>query len=734
MSDRYVMEALLRPAVELNTAVAAGCAAFVCVSAPWAVALAPSVSYVTAGAFVALAAVRTRQGLRILRYRRNMKRLPRYVMTSRQVPVSRYRLFLGKGFSWEQKHLQRLLETRRPEVQAFLQPSMAYRLARKTERWTEYRLPWLSRVLRTDVQFNPVRPLPPAGGNPAIHGVEPDETDVSMDLGERVGHMLVLGTTRVGKTRLAELLIIQDIRRGNTVVVIDPKGDADLLRRVWAEAHRTGRQDELYVFHLGWPEISARYNGIGRFGRTSEVPGRLANQLSGEGNSAAFREFAWRVVNIIAQALVALGERPDYNLVRRYVMNITGLHERYVEWYLREKAPHLLAVIEQQVALLSQVNQNRSLQDYVLRRAAITQVLESPEGQALEDTVLESLSNAVRYDQKYFDKIVASLLPLLEKLTSGKMAKLLSPDYRDMNDSRPLLDWQQVIRRKGIVYIGLDAMSDADVASAVGNSMFADLVSVAGHIYKFGHDGDQPESVIKEKKPSISLHCDEFNELMGPEFIPMVNKGGGAGIEVTAYTQTWSDIEARIGNAAKAAQVTGNFNTLIMLRVREKMTAELLTSQLPEVDVYTKTLVSGFTDISNPEQGAHFTSNTQDRVSSVRMSLISTAELISLPKGQAFALLEGGLLWKIRMPLPSDAGDVVMPPDMLAMVTDMQKGYRTGDAWWPPITTFADLVTPVSENTQPDPTTVIPRAEAAVQPPVPDKAGDMETEPEGDDE
>ncbi|HHR3735942.1 TPA: type IV conjugative transfer system coupling protein TraD, partial [Salmonella enterica] len=138
------------------------------------------------------------------------------------------------------------------------------------------------------------------------------------------------------------------------------------------------------------------------------------------------------VVNIIAQALVALGERPDYNLVRRYVMNITGLYERYVEWYLREHAPHLLAVVDQQVALLSQVNQSKGIPDHVLRRAAITQVLESPEGQALEDTVLESLSNAVRYDQKYFDKIVASLLPLLEKLTSGKMASLLSPDCRDM--------------------------------------------------------------------------------------------------------------------------------------------------------------------------------------------------------------------------------------------------------------------------------------------------------------
>jgi hypothetical protein len=51
-----------------------------------------------------------------------------------------------------------------------------------------------------------------------------------MDLSERVGHTLVLGTTRVGKTRLAELLITQDIRRGEVVIVFDPKGDASLLR------------------------------------------------------------------------------------------------------------------------------------------------------------------------------------------------------------------------------------------------------------------------------------------------------------------------------------------------------------------------------------------------------------------------------------------------------------------------------------------------------------------------
>lgn len=62
MTDRYVIETLLRPAVELNTAVAAACASYICVTAPWAVALAPSVSYVTAAGFAILSLKRTHEG------------------------------------------------------------------------------------------------------------------------------------------------------------------------------------------------------------------------------------------------------------------------------------------------------------------------------------------------------------------------------------------------------------------------------------------------------------------------------------------------------------------------------------------------------------------------------------------------------------------------------------------------------------------------------------------------
>ena len=677
MSNCYVIEALLRPAVELNTAVVSGVAAYVCVQAPWAVALAPSVSYVTAAGFAALAVTRTHQGMKIIRYRRNLRRLPRYVMSTKQIPVSHRRLFLGRGFRWTQKH------TQRPEVARYLQPSRFYLGARQLEMMTEHRLPWLSKLLSADTPLNPVRPLPSVGGNPALHGIEPDEKDVTLALGERVGHTVVYGTTRVGKTRLAELLVTQDIRRGEVTIVFDPKGDADLMKRVWAEAHRAGRGDELYIFHLGWPEISARYNAVGRFGRVSEVASRVAGQLSGEGNSAAFREFAWRFVNIIARALVALGERPDYTLIMRYVNNIADLYIRYAEKVIREQLPSLQAQIQnnEQVMGDDDVPRNMQGQPDALRIWAIEVALSSEEGKQLYDPILDGLRSAVRYDRTYFDKIVASLLPLLEKLTTGKIAELLAPDYLDMDDSRPIFDWEQIIRKKAVVYVGLDALSDSMVASAVGNSMFADLVSVAGHIYKHGiHAGLPGEG---GSKVPINLHCDEFNELMGDEFIPLINKGGGAGMQVTAYTQTSSDIEARIGNAARTAQVQGNFNNLIMLRVRENRTAELLTTQLPQVEIYTKTLVSGHQDTADVNADQDFTSSTQDRVGTVKVPLLEPADIVTLPKGQAFALLEGGQLWKIRIPLPAgDADDVLMPESIEKIAEEMRRSYHSGESWW----------------------------------------------------
>ncbi len=267
------------------------------------------------------------------------------------------------------------------------------------------------------------------------------------------------------------------------------------------------------------------------------------------------------------------------------------------------------------------------------------------------------------------------------KLTTGKIAQLLAPNYSDLNDPRPIFDWMQIIRKRAVVYVGLDALSDAEVAAAVGNSMFSDLVSVAGHIYKFGVDDGLPNSSASAKIP-INVHADEFSELMGDEFIPMVNKGGGAGVQVTAYTQTLTDIEARIGSRAKAGQVIGNFNNLFMLRVRETATAELLTKQLPKVDVYSTSLTSSATDSSDPHRNTAFTSNTSDHVTTTSVPLIEPAHVVSLPKGQAFGLIEGGHLWKIRMPLPAPDPDEIIPKDLQELAGYMRQHYVDAGDWW----------------------------------------------------
>ncbi len=698
MSNKYPIEPLLRPPVEFYPAAASILSAATLVAFPKAFIMNPLMAYTAASAFSLHASFRAWQGFNIVRYHRNLKRLKRYSLTADEIPYSHEKLFLGMGFKWDQRHTQRLRDVRLPQNRKYHEPSKAYFMARKLENKLEKMLldqerrafrrsaKQIRSLLQREVWWNPVAPLPPVGGDSAIHGVELDESEIWMNLGERVGHTLVLGTTRVGKTRFAELLITQDIRRGDVVIVFDPKGDEALLRRMYAEAVRAGREKDFYVFHLGHPEISDRYNPVGTFSKITEVATRTANQLPGEGQSAAFKEFVWRFVNVMSRAMMRLGQKPTYEAIYRNAVNIDTLCIQYFENWLDHAKPQWRAEFENHLAqsgsdkqTLEQAKKTgRSLQAI----AMVTYIREAQLHDPVGDALISILSN----DRTYFEKLVSSLYPLLEKLTTGKVAELISPDYSNLEDTRRIFDWQTVINNGGIVYIGLDALTDAEVAGAVGNSMFSDLTSVAGQIYKHGQSYGLP---VKAKPRKISVHADEFNELIGDEFIPLINKAGGAGFQITAYTQTWSDVEARIGSKAKADQIGGNFNTLIMLRVKNTATAEILTDQLPEVDLISTVAASSANDTNDPTDFADFASKNEDRVTYEKAPMLSPADLVQLPKGQAFALIEGGQLYKLRMPLADPSHDPAMPENLETIALAMRKQYETkspgeswADLWW----------------------------------------------------
>ena len=62
--------------------------------------------------------------------------------------------------------------------------------------------------------------------------------------------------------------------------------------------------------------------------------------------------------------------------------------------------------------------------------------------------------------------------------------------------------------------------------------------------------------------------------------------------------------------------------------------------------------------------------------------MIHPNDLISLPKGQAFSLLDGGHPYKIRLPL-ADSRDFKGMPDTLTKVAkDMQAKYASSDDWY----------------------------------------------------
>ncbi|HHS8513637.1 hypothetical protein [Klebsiella oxytoca] len=63
-------------------------------------------------------------------------------------------------------------------------------------------------------------------------------------------------------------------------------------------------------------------------------------------------------------------------------------------------------------------------------------------------------------------------------------------------------------------------------------------------------------------------------------------------------------------------------------------------------------------------------------MSSVQVPLLKPASLVQLPKGQAFALLEGGQLWKLRIPLPDTAHDSLMQENIAQISRYMEKPSR----------------------------------------------------------
>ena len=623
---------LLRPPVELTAAVVFIAVAAVFLTFPQQLNLSWIQGIVLSAICATLGSRRLLQTWRVWRYRRLLTNRKPYVI--KEIPndqklISKG-LFVGRGFQWSQPHVQRLKETRTPAALKYLGKAGDQ------------------------------------GGDPVLHGVGllEGEQEVWMSLSERFGHVLILGATRVGKTRLAEVLIGQDIHRGDTVIVMDPKGDLDLLRRVYHEAEKSGKLALLRIFHLRYPGVSEHYNPIASYDSPGEIATRITEQLPSKGSSEAFKQFAWRFLNTIICALDALGETPNYRIIYKHVNDIEPLFNAYHDKLFAQHAQGDFWRRDVDTRVQRMLNQDKSKQDKPKQdnpkqgrpnqdkpkqsRSRIEALarIEYREEMRIEDDLASEIQHIMDYDPVYYDKLIASLLPLLNKLKSGRTSAILVPAEGAREENT--ISWDDVIENNQIVYVGLDSLANPAIARAVGNAMFADLASSAGKLYAALEGSSTP-------KHRICIHVDEFNDIVGPHLHPMLSKAGGAGVQITAYTQTLADIEASLdGDRAAAARLVGNFNSLIMLRVRTLDTARTLVEQVPNYDVTDLAESSSVADSSQAESSVSFTSSLSARVAVRSVHGIEASDLMRLPKGEAFGLLDGGSIWKLRFPLIGD--------------------------------------------------------------------------------
>jgi len=480
-------------------------------------------------------------------------------------------------------------------------------------------------------------------GSPWIHGLNlGKEKEINIPLKSLEGHTIMFGTTGAGKTRAYEIMVSQAIHRGDTVIMIDPKGDKELRDRMERECLGAGRADAFLFFHPAFPSESIRLDPMRNFTRTTEIASRIAALLpSQSGGSDAFTAFSFRALNLVAQGLLETGKRPSIKQLRYYIeggaesllVKAIEAHANRVEPGWKNSAESYFEKARMGKAKKMDTITNPDwLATIEWYRAVLSNSPKGCEG-------IDGLLSLVEHNRAHFSKMIASLIPVLNMLTSGELGGLLSPDEMDANDLRPIFDTSTIISGKHVLYVGLDSLSDAIVSSAIGSIVLADFASVAGMIYNSG------------KKPGrIAMFVDESAEVVNLPFTQILNKGRGAGFQVVMATQTLADIVARLGDESRARQVVGNCNNLITLRIKDGDTQKFVVEAFGST--YIKTMQQNFSSGANTADNIiNYSGSRGQSLSYTEHDLFPQHLLGHLPNFHYIASIAGGRVIKGRLPI-----------------------------------------------------------------------------------
>jgi conjugal transfer pilus assembly protein TraD len=353
-------------------------------------------------------------------------------------------------------------------------------------------------------------------------------------------HTLILGTTRCGKSTLAELLSVQAIIRGEPVIVINPKEPGRWLDWSYAAAAASGRGDKFHFFSLAYPESSARYNPLQNFTDCNELADRVVIPLPESRDAAPYKAFCHKVMHTVAESLVICGMAPTFDRLLRYSIENMG---ELVKMVLCRLFPYVFRAS----ALGTQEGLKSAIREYQTKSAA---------GDLQGHRALDRLVTLFGHPIDNYQRMTNSLIPYLTTLSTGPMGKIMCVDRGDFS-------WLDVVENREIVYMDLAGLKGLMSSEAVGRMIVSDLLGFVGARYAY-----------YESRPTIHLFVDEIANVMTKEFIDVLNKAAGTGLRVTMIGQSIDDLEAALSGASQARRVLDNVSVKIQMRAADEMGAQ----------------------------------------------------------------------------------------------------------------------------------------------------------------
>lgn len=344
---------------------------------------------------------------------------------------------------------------------------------------------------------------------------------------ERGGHFGCMGTTRIGKTRVVESFVEQDIRKGFSVAVIDPKGDIELFSKITQVASECGRLGDVMLLSPVFPDQSVSLDPLADYYMEDELVHHVIAGIE-TGPTPFFKDIAREVTQVIVAGLIRLIRSQG-----------GGVNINFMD-------------VKQRVGY-----------------ADLEQLKEALRAIPGTEDICESIEKICHGPgmADHFAKVAGSLRTMLQALTFGNIGRVFGK-ARQNEFIRRLQDGQTVI-----LVVQLGVLLTGDTGKIVARVFVSMIQTLVGRLCASG----------LRLSPPLCLHMDEGHNVLYRGVQELFNKCSAANVWINFYTQSNAQMEEAVGREVTRS-IIDNLNTWMYMKVNHAETCQYVEDSSPLVE------------------------------------------------------------------------------------------------------------------------------------------------------